>query len=127
MAKQISETSQASGHASRVLNEQFYAILGPELLSRRKYQDEQHGGPDHDDTHSPEDWVRFIQDYAYRARIAATTVDDLIEGSRLTVDHDAYEDRMFDVAALAIAAIQSSRRRRYRPIFGEGWDGDDPR
>lgn len=92
----------------------YMAILGPELTKRREEQDASHGGPKHDDTHTPEDWCRFIQDYAYRARIAAiqgSEVSDSLVPIQANPDHAEYENRMFDVAALAISAILSSRRK----------------
>ena len=76
----------------------FDSILGPETLARRVAQDEQWGGPAHDDTHSPEDWIIWISDFTNRAF-----------GSK---DPLRYEDKLFDVIALAISAIQSSRRKR---------------
>lgn len=104
------------------LEHQYMAILGPELFKRREEQNTKHGGPEHDDTHTPEDWCRFIQDYAYRARIAIIDPSEIQEsrdfgivellpsGTLTTQSFSTYEDKLLDVAALAIAAIQSSRR-----------------
>src|ERR1019366_7478381 len=41
----------------------YLEILGPEIMARREAQDEKHGGSDHDDTHVPHDWIRFIREY----------------------------------------------------------------
>ena len=103
-------------NTAKECEQRFMAILGPELLKRREEQDASHGGPEHDDTHTPEDWCRFIHDYAYRARLAAlqgSEVSDSLVPVVLEPDHAEYENRMLDVAALAISAIQSSRRRNH--------------
>jgi hypothetical protein len=92
----------------------YIAILGPELFKRREEQDASHGGPTHDDTHTPEDWCRFIQDYAYRARISSLEVNESLESGiavQLKPNQAEYEDKMKDVACLAISAILSSRRK----------------
>jgi hypothetical protein len=96
------------------IRKSYMAILGPELSKRRGEQDASHGGPTHDDTHTPEDWCRFIQDYAYRARIAALDPNEVLESGitvQLKPNHPEYEDRMIDVAGLAISAVLSSRRK----------------
>jgi hypothetical protein len=75
-----------------------------ELKERRDKQDAEHGGPEHDDTHTPGQWVSYIRQFAGRAEYQSQFPDDL--------SRDRYEDNLFDVAALAVAAIQSSRRKR---------------
>lgn len=75
--------------------------LGGVLATVRSYravQDEEHGGPSHDDTHNADDWKRFIDKFNHRARFAVRAEDR--------------ERDLFHVAALAVAAIQSSRRIR---------------
>jgi len=71
----------------------------------RALQDEQWGGPEHDDTHAAHEWLGFIQKQLYEADVA---LDPPPGGSNL----DIYESRLIDVAALAVAAIQSNRRKR---------------
>jgi hypothetical protein len=77
----------------------FAAILGPELQRRCYEQDEQWGGPKHDDKHGTYAWVTLIRDFVH-------------EASATQSNPEIYEDKMLDVAALAIKAIQSSRRKR---------------
>ena len=89
--------SQMAGEYER----RFMAILGPELLKRREEQDATHGGPAHDDTHTPGEWIQFLEYYVKRAN-----------GESRAGQVEVYEDKLFDVAALAISAIQSRRRRR---------------
>ena len=76
----------------------FDAILGSEITARRKKQDDIWGGPEHDDAHKPDDWIRFLEDYVRRTRYCE--------------DDETCEHFMFDVIALAVAAIRSSRRKR---------------
>ena len=72
-----------------------------EVAVRRAQQDSKWGGPSHYDKHYEDDWVRFIQHYLLSCKTCAT------EG-----DSEKYEDYLLDVAALAVAAIESSRRKR---------------
>lgn len=83
----------------------FCAILGPEIEKERALQDAQWGGPSHDDNeHDRWDWPRFIEKFAQRAMDSAYVDDKASIAS--------YESAMVKVAALAVAAIQSSRRRK---------------
>jgi hypothetical protein len=68
-----------------------------EVANRRSMQDTQWGGPAHDDTHQPADWVNYIRKFMMRACE--------------TNSYSGFEDAMLDVSALAVAAIQSTRRR----------------
>lgn len=70
-----------------------------EVMARREKQDAEHGGPNHDDTHYYYDWWSFIGKFQERAYEAG-----------MNSQWEAYEDAMLDIAALAVAAIQSSRR-----------------
>ena len=72
----------------------FRVIAG--VMERRNQQDAEHGGPHHDDTRTWGDWTRFVMKFNDRAAQA--------------ISHHDFEDQMFHVAALAVAAIQSSRR-----------------
>ena len=79
-----------------------------EIARRRESQDFKWGGPAHDDTHKLPEWVAFAHTYLCRAQIAGWN-------TRLTGDYDAsldFEKQMIHVAALAVASIQSSRRKR---------------
>ena len=79
----------------------YLTILGPEITECRGKQDARHGGPDHDDTHTWGEWTSFIMKYNDRAAIS--------------ISHAEFESNLIHVAALAIAAIQSSRRKMPRP------------
>ena len=72
-----------------------------EILQRRREQDAQWGGPRHDDRHTREEWCGYLQKFLDRAEIRSDRADAA-----------SYEDKLLDIAALAVAAIQSSRRKR---------------
>ena len=74
-----------------------------EVKVLRLRQDVAHGGPAHDDTHNRYSWTEFVQKFLKRAESAS------LENPERAED---YERNMLDVAALAVAAIQSSRRKR---------------
>jgi len=71
------------------------------IMRRRAEQDKQWGGPEHDDTHTPREWCELIQKFRNRAELMGT------RGR-----HENYENALFDILALATAAIESSRRKR---------------
>jgi hypothetical protein len=74
-------------------------IIG-ELYERRQAQDYEHGGPDHDDLHTWGDWSGFCQKFVSRSLQA--------------ISHADFERDMLHIAALAVAAIESSRRKSAR-------------
>ena len=76
-------------------------VLADELIAERRRQDAQWGGPEHDDEHAPLDWTDFIRKFCENANAAFVLNQPPAE----------YERRLIQVAALAIAAIQSSRRK----------------
>jgi hypothetical protein len=71
-----------------------------EVAAERTRQDAQWGGPAHDDRLSTDDFVRLITDYAGWARVKAR------EGSPVEA-----RQRLVQVAALALAAVESLDRR----------------
>ena len=83
----------------------FMAIIGPELLKRREQQDAKHGGPTHDDTHTQVEWCHFINGYTWKA------YHDVPMQNEEEMPPEYFQDKMLDVAALAVSAIQSSRRK----------------
>lgn len=66
-----------------------------DILKERDKQDEQWGGPEHDDRHFNSDWTGYM---GYQAR-------------RLHEDPTLSRDRFVKIAALALAAIESIDRR----------------
>ena len=77
------------------------------IMRRRSEQDAKWGGPEHDDTHTPAEWCEFIQKFRNRAEIMGTR--------GWNGEYQAwhlYEDALFDILALATAALESSRRKR---------------
>lgn len=74
-------------------------VLGM-VAAERERQDGKWGGPQHDDEHSTAEFVQLIQDYAAWARVMAGM------GSR-----EKARRRLVQVAALAVAAVESIERR----------------
>lgn len=74
-----------------------------EIVHERQHQDAMHGGPAHDDTYERHDWIQLICDYASSPRMRTVKAAETPE---------QFEKHMIQVAALAVAAIQSSRRKR---------------
>jgi hypothetical protein len=72
-------------------------IVVNDLLKRRAQQDAEWGGAQHDDTHDEEDWQRLI----------SKQVQDAAGENHLA----DWRDRMVDIGALAIAAIEWADRK----------------
>lgn len=68
-----------------------------QIKDERDQQDRRFGGPQHDDTHTPGEWIAFIRKHAGQAEVATPT---------------DYRYQLVRIAALAIAAAQSFDRRR---------------
>ena len=104
------ENQIASYEASRAdaFQEGFNEILGNEILTRRRAQDMQWGGPAHDDTHGPTDWIIFIRSFCEKHDLALFGDIPAKPGETPQQQCERY---LIDIAALAIAAIQSSRRK----------------
>lgn len=70
-----------------------------EISAERERQDEQWGGETHDDSHERFEWCEYIRKQNNHAVSSAHNPAE-------------FEARMVKVAALAVAAIESSRRQR---------------
>ncbi len=81
---------------STIDNEDGKIPVFSDILRRRIYQDEKWGGPEHDDSETQENWQSYITEYA-NATGRAEQYD--------------FRKRMIDVAALAIAAVESHDRK----------------
>lgn len=68
-----------------------------QVANERDRQDERWGGPGHDDTHDGQDWVHLVEVRCVKALQAKSG--------------HAYRERMVQVAALAVAAVQSFDRK----------------
>ena len=73
------------------------AIVSEAIQAERDRQDRLWGGPKHDDTHSPQDWCLFI-------------IQQTAKASDYRATPGEFRGRMVKVAALAVAAIESSER-----------------
>ena len=67
-----------------------------DVMAERNRQDAQWGGPEHDDCHSPGEWLQYI---------------DHQKSLALKKDDAEYRSRMVKIAALALAAIDSNDRK----------------
>ena len=94
---------RADGAIISLTDETMLDTIWAEVFRRREAQDAQWGGPAHDDTHARSEWCGFIRKFLYRAENA---------GPNAEPGWGFFESSMTHVAALAIAAIQSSRRKR---------------
>lgn len=86
--------------------EHLMEILGF-VADHRYFQDLQHGGPAHDDTHQPHEWEDLLRLHCYRL------VDCLMQ------PNDDYPDRLLKIAAIAVAARQSWERHQARAANAE--------
>lgn len=75
-----------------------------EILRERERQDAKWGGQKHDDKHNHLDWVTFVGSHS-AASLTLSLAPEVSKGMW-------FENQMVRVAALAVAAIQSSRRKR---------------
>ena len=82
-----------------------------EVDQRRAAQDRQWGGPDHDSTHGPDVWAMLMKRFICRSENESVEYQ-LLDGTTNPVDWEKYESLLVDVAALAVAAVQVSRRKR---------------
>lgn len=81
-----------------------------EGLGERERQDGQWGGPDHDDTYGPLDWLTFIECQTRRAARATGARMAGLPPPPESFDAADYRDRLVKILALSIVAIQSHDR-----------------
>ncbi len=89
---QAMRDAQSSTHVDRICEE---------IRRERECRDKKYGGPAKDDRLTPVEWRNLIWDYA-------SLCYDLSKSET----PEEFERRMIRVAALAVTAIQSSRRKR---------------
>jgi hypothetical protein len=81
-------------------NDPYLALS--DILAERSRQDTKWGGPDHDDTHVPFDWLGRVDRQLRRA---------FDEGCEIEADAQAVvRARLVKIAAVALAGIQSIDR-----------------
>jgi hypothetical protein len=78
--------------------------LWDEILTERALQDAEHGGPANDDTLTVGDWTALVTQFAGRCYGVARL-------GRM----DLYRSRMIQVAAIAVAALESFDRQNQPP------------
>ena len=77
-----------------------------EIMAERARQDAQWGGPTHDDTHDPSDWMDFVASQLEKFAHAM-----LARGESYYATPDARQ-RFIKIAALSVAAVESMDRNR---------------
>lgn len=100
--------------AFKELADRHKAIFGREIAEERFVQDEEWGGPAHDDSHDETDWIPIIAKFLRRAEVAANFIGVGPENQIQFSGGDprkAFERRMIQIAALAVAAVKASRHR----------------
>lgn len=101
---------QSEGYPDRPpANTSSLAFVLEAVRNERVRQDGKWGGPEHDDTNSPAFFVQLIQDYAGWARVMIGMNSP-----------DKYRRRMIQVAALAVASVESLDRTQNRSPNQEG-------
>ncbi len=86
-----------------------------EIVQERIRQDKEWGGASHDDRHHDfRDWVLFIRKQLDNIQMLPGTKAQMDEAMREPHNFEAFQSRMIKVAALAIAAVQSERRKAGR-------------
>lgn len=81
-------------------------LIYREVDAERDRQDTQWGGASHDDEHQGSDFVRFVREHTDRARHAVNT------GAL-----DEFRAQLIEIAALAVAAVESLDRKRIADLL----------
>lgn len=77
-------------------------------------------GPDHDDEHTTPDWWRFIDQ-----RVPREHVDEPEEGIAIVIEsEEVTQNKLVEVAALAIAALEAMARHQIRRALRSEIDTD---
>lgn len=84
------------------------ATVFKQIAVERERQDRQWGGHDHDDEHERPHWLNFIDEHKARAKKAISRQTGQREARP---DLDEYRKQLVEIAALAIAAIESHDRK----------------
>jgi hypothetical protein len=92
-----------------------------EIQAERKAQDEQWGGPDHDDLYVVWDWSAFLRKFADKAHEEGDQewIGDM--RSWKPGSFSARRRRLVQIAALAVAEIESIDRNRMRARNQGNW------
>lgn len=85
-------------------------IICAQIIEERRAQDRQWGGKNHDDNHNRSEWCEFVADHLGRAKKAQSRF--VSKGDQC--DADEYRKQMIEIAALAMAAIESHDRKNAR-------------
>ena len=81
------------------------AVIAGRFAERRLQQDARWGGAEHDDTHDSFDWASYLEKQVEE-------IFQMSEGGPEPYTDQAYADRLVDIGALAMAALESLCRKR---------------
>lgn len=89
------------------------SVILEQVRVEREAQDSQWGGPTHDEHHNLREWCGFIEDHVKRAKKAAASMRrGPLDG--IAIHRDDFRKQMIEIAALAVAAVESIDRKRSR-------------
>jgi len=80
-----------------------------EIVIERAIQDGKWGGPAHDDAHTTQEFITFIHEHAEKTLAP-------------NISEDKTCSRLIEVAALAVAAIESIRRKQQMATWKSNCD-----
>jgi hypothetical protein len=103
MSKELEDALQNTEFDNSTAMQKRLDVL-EDILTERIRQDEKWGGIDHDDTHTFHDWSRYIQNQRDK-------IDDLILYGGEYKDVPSIRKKFINIAALAVAAVESIDRR----------------
>lgn len=82
------------------------------VVAERSRQDQQWGGPEHDDSHPPFTWWQLLTDHACRLLLSPPGDDDTATWNEAAEADPDYRQHLIKIAALAVAAVQAWDRSR---------------
>lgn len=108
MSQKTDEQRALEDAAVRIWDDLPSVVIENVFLERAR-QDAQWGGPEHDDTHKPADWLTYIDQQISKAH---QLLRDAPDATLDTDQHDAaLRERLVKVAALALAGLASFERK----------------
>ncbi len=107
MEETINASMEETINASAEGKSRFISPVHFEVVAERAHQDEKWGGPEHDDQYTVGEFLYLVENYAVSARALSSM------GSR----KGKARHRLIQVAALAVAAVESIDRKAPEPTI----------
>lgn len=115
----VAETGEALADSASPPALPASALYDAEVRAERRRQDAQWGGPEHDDTHTPLDWLKFLSYHWAEARAAGCP-------ERGDARPGEYRRKLIVIEALARAARESFDRLRAHPFEQDTMSHEQP-